>query len=237
MERGINKAVNVLDTMVNTVVVIICLLILFISGYSLLDNVWQVQGASDDSLLAFKPVLDEPIKQEQLISGNQVAWLTIDDTAIDYPVMQGEDNFEYLNKDPYGEFKLSGSIFLDHRNSPDFTDEYSVIYGHHMEHGVMFGSLDAFKDKSYFDTHTKGHLATGEKVYDITLFAVSSADAMNGTLFDPQGRTTSEITDFLKENAIIYNEPEEGRSIIALSTCAGETYYARLLVFGTIKER
>lgn len=42
-----------------------------------------------------------------------VAWLTIDDTKIDYPVMQGKDNTEYLNKDPYGDYALAGSIFLD----------------------------------------------------------------------------------------------------------------------------
>jgi hypothetical protein len=231
------RIINILDTLVNVVVVIVMLLILFVSCYSLLDNHWQVQGASDDSLLTYKPALDEPIRDDQFISQYQAAWLSIDDTTIDYPIMQGENNYEYLNKDPYGEFKLSGSIFLDYRNNRDFTDAYSLVYGHHMEHGVMFGSLDAFKDKSYFDTHTTGRLVTASAVYDIKLFAVSSADAADQRVFNPQGKTTSDITGFLKENAMIYNEPEENASIIALSTCSGDMSMERLLVFGTLSTR
>ena len=61
-----------------------------------------------------------------------VGWITIFDTHISYPVVQGKDNQEYLNKDVFGKFSFSGSIFLDYRNACDFTDSYSIIYGHHM---------------------------------------------------------------------------------------------------------
>ena len=69
---------------------------------------------------------------------------------------RGKENYEYLNKDPYGEFSLSGSIFLDARNDPDFKDDYSLIYGHHMEKGAMFGALDDFQDRAYFDQRRSG---------------------------------------------------------------------------------
>ena len=231
------RIIRILDKTLDTAILLVCLLLLFIGAYSMLDELWLYENAADRSALMYKPEIDRPLEENNRISKNHIAWLTIDDTEIDYPIMQGEDNYEYLNKDPYGEFSLSGSIFLDSRNSPDFTDPYSVIYGHHMERGVMFGSLDMFKDRSYFDEHTTGLLTTGDTVYNITLFAVTSAEATDSTLFDPQGRTMLEVTDFLKENATIYNEPEEDRRIIALSTCAGDTYYERLLVFGTIRER
>lgn len=78
--------------------------------------------------------------------------MTIDDTNIDYPVMQGEDNNEYLNKDPFGNYALSGSIFLDRRNNPEFKDYYSLIYGHHMEHGMMFGAIDEYLNEDYFNS-------------------------------------------------------------------------------------
>ena len=78
-----------------------------------------------------------------------VGWIVVDDTNIDYPVMQGYDNSQYLNLDPYGEYSLSGSIFLDSRNSSDFTDPYSIIYGHHMEYGKMFGAIDDYLDDQY----------------------------------------------------------------------------------------
>ena len=90
-----------------------------------------------------------------------VGWLTVDGTSIDYPVMQGGNNLTFLNRNPYGEFSLSGSIFLDSRNSPDFSDEYSIIYGHHMAYGKLFGALDAFLDETYTSSHRSRTLLIG----------------------------------------------------------------------------
>ena len=87
-----------------------------------------------------------------------VGWIKIFDTHISYPVVQGKDNQEYLNKDVFGEFSFSGSIFLDYRNACDFTDSYSIIYGHHMEYGAMFGDVVEFKNDDYFQEHKTGAL-------------------------------------------------------------------------------
>jgi SrtB family sortase len=73
-----------------------------------------------------------------------VGFLTVEGTNIDYPVMQGIDNSHYLNTDPFGAYSLSGSIFLDSRSSPDFSDEYSVIYGHHMDYEKCSALLMTF---------------------------------------------------------------------------------------------
>lgn len=220
----------------DALVVVVCILLLLIGVYSLLDELWLYENALDKSLLIYRPDLDEPLGDDKKISENQVAWLCVFDTDIDYPVMQGADNFEYLNKDPYGEFKLSGSIFLDYRSDRNLTDAYSVIYGHHMERGAMFGALDAFKERDYFDAHRTGRIVTEAAVYDYELFAVAYADAGNQTLFSPHGRTTSEILEYLKQNSLIYTDHEEGR-IVALSTCSGDNSLTRLLVFGVIKEQ
>jgi len=236
MTKTGKKIIDVLDSLVNSVIVVVALLILFISCYSLLDTLWLYENATDNSLLLYRPSLDVPLEPDKKISGNQVAWLYIDDTTIDYPVMQGEDNYEYLNMDPYGEFSLSGSIFLDYRNDGRFRDPYSVVYGHHMAYGAMFGALDDFRDRDYFDAHTTGRLVTDDAVYDLTLFAVASAKATDETVFDPQGRRTLEIIDFLKENATIYTEPAKDR-IVALSTCTSDADLERLILFGTISQR
>lgn len=245
MTKTFHKCIQALDRLLNAAVVAAALLILFISVYSLLDNLWLYKNASDPSLLVYKPKLDISLdhfrevsgQQGELLLDKQAAWLCIPDTGIDYPIMQGEDNYEFLNKDPYGEFKLSGSIFLDYRNHRDFLDEYSLVYGHHMEHGAMFGSLDLFQDESYFDAHRTGWLVTDGAVYDLELFAVTSADGYDQTIFDPAGRTCEEINGFLNENAIIYTPPEEGLRMVALSTCYGESFSSRLIVLGTIRER
>ena len=232
-----NRLIKILDKSLDTVIVIVCILLLLIGTYSLMDNLWLYENATDRSSLTYKPALDEPLQEEKRISENQIAWITVNDTDIDYPVMQGKDNYEFLNKDPYGEFSLSGSIFLDSNNDPDLGDEYSLIYGHHMAHGAMFGALDAFQDRAYFDAHRTGTITTKTSVFDFETFAVCSADATNYTLFDPRGRTSWEILAFLKGNAMHYTDPPEGERIVALSTCSGDTSVARLLVFGTIHER
>ena len=117
-----NRLIKILDKSLDTVIVIVCILLLLIGTYSLMDNLWLYENATDRSSLTYKPALDEPLQEEKRISENQIAWITVNDTDIDYPVMQGKDNYEYLNKDPYGEFSLSGSIFLDARNDPDFKE-------------------------------------------------------------------------------------------------------------------
>ena len=153
-------------------VAIISLLPFLICLYAMIDAYMVYEGANDSSILKFKPATGSTEILREL-SENAVAWLTVDDTRIDYPVMQGKTNGEYLNKDPYGNFSLSGSIFLDSRNDKNFGDAYSMIYGHHMEYGAMFGSLDEYADKDFFDAHKTGTLTlTKEKEYTIRFFCL-----------------------------------------------------------------
>ena len=230
-----NKIVKLLNQLLDTAIVIVCILLLLLGLWSMLDNLWLFENAQDKSVLVYKPAQGEALNPEQKISVNHIAWLTVDDTTIDYPVMQGKDNYEYLNKDPYGEFSLSGSIFLDYNNDPELRDAYSLIYGHHMAKGVMFGALDASRDGDYFQTHRSGSIATASTVYELRIFAVASADATDQTVFDPRERTTEEITAFLTENALHYEEPPQGERIVALSTCTSASDTERLVVFGTIR--
>ena len=142
----LRRVVIALDWMLDTALLVLFILLFLIGGYTMYDTWFVYEHAQDTSILAYKPQSGTAAEEVAPISEDAVAWLTIDDTNIDYPVMQGVDNNEYLNKDPYGNYSLSGSIFLDSRNASDFSDPYSLIYGHHMEHGVMFGALDKFLD-------------------------------------------------------------------------------------------
>ena len=235
MTKGFRWLIRLGDRLLNAVLIAAAAALLFISAYSLVDNLRLYQQASDPSLLTYKPALDAPIDNSHVISDKQAAWLNMYYTTIDYPVMQGDDNFEFLNTDPYGEFRLSGSIFLDWRNSKDFSDEYSLLYGHHMEHGVMFGSLDYFTDINYFENHRNGRLVTMKDTYELVVFAVSYALGDDGTIFSPRETTARQVLDYLEMNALIFTGYEEGKRIVALSTCAGETDLSRLIVFCYIR--
>lgn len=230
-----SRVIPVLDKSLDVVVLMICILLLLIGGYSLIDNYWLYQHAADRSILNYKPDLNWPL-EEQVVSPDQVAWLHIFNTDVDYPVLQGKDNIEYLNKDPFGDFSLSGSIFLDYRNHSDFSDDYSLLYGHHMQHGAMFGALDDFQDRTYFEEHRKGRVVTRRGYFNLELFAVTLTEGTDQKLFDPEGRTAEEILESLRGNSLIYMIPKSGARILAMSTCSGDRFTQRLLVFGTLEE-
>lgn len=201
--------------------------------YAMYDTWYVFDRANDDSLLAFKPNQVKAVENDDSkVIRDMVGWITVDDTNIDYPIMQGVDNSQYLNLDPYGQYSLSGSIFLDSRNKPDFSDPYSIIYGHHMEYGKMFGALDDFLDEDYLKSHKTGELLVGpdgKAVFRLELFYAMRTDAKETMVFDPDKH--EELRKFLEAQ----ENKADGR-ILCLSTCAGGASSERIVVFAYILE-
>ena len=75
------------------------------------------------------------------INPDVIAWIKIDNTYINYPILQGESDEYYLKKDIYKKYNLSGSIFVDSKTNPNFEDDNTVIYGHNMKNQRMFADL------------------------------------------------------------------------------------------------
>ena len=213
-------------------------LLILVSGYCLYDSFYVYTHTLDAAEIArYKPSGSGSDRTETSpITDGMVGWITLDGTGIDYPVMQGEDNSEFLNKDPYGKFSLSGSIFMDSRNSPAFDDEYTVIYGHHMAYGKMFGALDSYLEEDYARSHASGTLLIGKdgaERRELTVFAVAQASAKERTLFQP-GPAGKVMRCLADSGALILYEPS-GR-IMALTTCAESSVDARILVFCEIRQ-
>ena len=207
------------------------MLVLLIVSWCIYDNYYIYTHTLEANILKYKPGSSYSLTAEDNpISNEMVAWVTIDNTDIDYPVMQSSDNIKYLNTDPFGSYSLSGSIFLDSRNSPDFSDNYSVLYGHHMERGKMFGALDSFLDNSYLKKHTSGSLIIGKDasaIHDLTVFACIKADAKNKKVFEFE---ENDILSYIKNNYSVI-DVEEDKPILALSTCSGGDVAERTVVF------
>lgn len=231
------RIIRYIDHVTDAVLLLFFLFLLLIGAYTMYDTI-LIYNQADVDLGSFRPLAvteedGEFIWDMSALSEDVVAWLTVDDTEIDYPVMQGIDNNEYLNKDPFGEYSLAGSIFLDVRNAPDFSNPYSLIYGHHMEYGKMFGALDAFLNEEYLDAHKTGTLTVSNKRYPIHFFASLEVDASVNEIFAP---TEAEGTlDYVREHAAVWREPD-GEKLIALSTCKFPQTTARIVVFGVLKD-
>ena len=110
-------------------------------------------------------------KYETLYKKNKklIGWLKIDDTNIDYPVMQTVNNEYYLDHNFNQEYDKNGSLFLDKDCNAAFPNTNMIIYGHHMKSGKMFGNLNYYSKESYYKEHPRIQFDTiyEEGVYDI----------------------------------------------------------------------
>ncbi len=226
------RAVRALDRLTDLALLLFFLLLMALGAYTVADAFLVYHAADGADLLQFKPNEDGALPADREIPPDMIAWLAVDDTPIDYPVMQGGDNTTYLNRDPFGSYALSGSIFLDARNAADLSDPYSLIYGHHMEYGKMFGSLDLFMERDFFDAHREGSLTREGEVLRFRIFACVIADGSERAIFSPTefaGGAPGTLA-YLRENALFFEEPE-GDRLLALSTCKHPQTTERFVVF------
>lgn len=209
---------NFIDNLI-TVVGITCMLL---GVYCLLDNYNVYNQAVTTQKLGFKPEVSE-----DNISFSDVplakAWLTIPDTQVNYPIMQGKDNLEYINKDCFGKYSLSGSIFADFQNKSDFTDKYNLLYGHHMDKGLMFGSLDNWYNETFFKNNETGFLLTKEKVYKIKFIRIFETKATDEKVFSLDINNADRGLD-------------NNKKYIALTTCKVTTDINRTVLLGELEE-
>ncbi len=122
------------------------------------DNVIAAPAASSGPLFTLddvppeKEVLDE---YKKLLNNNKrlIGWIKIDDTNIDYPVLQTENNEYYLDHNINEEYDINGSIFMDKDCDVIKPSTNYILYGHHMKNGKMFGKLDLYQNESYYKEH------------------------------------------------------------------------------------
>ena len=94
------------------------------------------------------------IKELQKTNENIVAWLTVDGTNINYPIVKEDDNSFYSNHDINRKLKFSGWTFMDYRNPIDLSDDNTIFYGHNLANKTAFGSLtNLFKKKWYKESN------------------------------------------------------------------------------------
>lgn len=111
-----------------------------------------IHYTADETQSTPPPVLDE---YKNLLNKNKrlIGWVKIDDTNIDYPVMQTTDNEYYLDHNLNQEYDKNGSIFMDKDCDVLKPSTNFILYGHHMKSGQMFGSLSLYSDQSYYEKH------------------------------------------------------------------------------------
>lgn len=157
-----------------------------------------------------------------------IGWLTLPDTAINYPVTQADDNEYYLHHLYDGTYNKTGCLFADYENQEDFSDRNTIIYGHNMRDGSMFAMLNEYDEQSYFDGHPQMYLVTPDGGYVVEIFTAfvakpseSGSDTSPWRLsFKDDGAYTTWLSEMVSRSVIETDVTvTSSDKVLTLSTC------------------
>lgn len=187
------------------------------------------------------PVMKNPIDFEQLQKVNEdiVGWLRIRGLGISYPVVQGEDNDYYLHRTFEGTDNFAGCIFMNCDNDSDLSDQNTILYGHNMKDGSMFGKLKNYNEEDVYKKSKYFWIYTPDLIYQYRIF---SASVVNKTGLTYQIMfTEDEFDQFVNQafsSSVVDNSglsvTKEDR-VVTLSTCTGDDS-TRFVVVGKLAQ-
>lgn len=234
----------------SNLILFICILIFCFSAYKLVGYLTEYKKGEQEYTELSSRVIKETGNQgkvqkkehppkidfDKLKKENEdiVGWITIEDTVIQYPIVQGMDNEYYLEHTFLDHENHAGSIFLDAENQRDFSSDNSILYGHNLKTGKMFGSLRFYEDKEYWEDHPYIWILTEKKSMKYQIFTSYRTEAET-SVYTLDFGSREELKQYLEEcvNAGFYNTgivPGPDDEILTLSTCTSDTEEGRRIV-------
>jgi sortase B len=166
-----------------------------------------------------------------------IAWIYCEDTPINYPIVKSADNSDYLHALLDGSYNAEGTLFVDYRNASDFSDFYTIVYGHNMKNADMFGTLVNYREQEYYDEHPVMWLLTPDGDYRVDLFSgyVIPSDSSVYSVITAKEEKESFLrtayTSSLFDSTVTCSTSER---FLLLSTCSYEYDGARFVVVGKL---
>ena len=175
-----------------------------------------------------QPPIDVDFDALREINKDVIGWIYVEGLDISYPVVRGIDNDYYLHRTYEKTYNFAGTIFTDYENKDDFNDCNTLVYGHNMKNGSMFGTLKQFSEG---EAYSKSHyfwILTPKKNYKYEIFSayVTAVNSDTYTLFKGPGKEFKEWEAKIKSNsAIDTGDISLGvkDKVVTLSTCTGNT--------------
>ena len=172
--------------------------------------------------------MENPIDFESLEKINEdiVGWIEMEAVeTINYPVVQAVDNEYYLHRTFQKTDNFAGSIFLDCVNKSNFCERNTIIYGHNMKNGSMFGSLKQYREKETFEKSPYFWIYTPNRIYKYEIFSCAEVDKF-GPDYQISFRDREDFETFIdraKEQSLYDTgvEVKYSDTIVTLSTCTG----------------
>lgn len=158
----------------------------------------SVTKAPENGEVDSSSVLDISVNFKALkkINPDILGWLYLPYGSISYPLLQAEDNETYLHQAYDKSASSFGSIFMDCRNTKNFSDKHTIIYGHNMKNGSMFGTLKQFCDKTFYKKNKFFFVLTPKVIYTYKVFSYHVADA-KGKVYEVHYSDDTQYRDFI----------------------------------------
>lgn len=203
----------------------------------------ETEENTEETVIYCDPVYDFGQLHEQ--NEDIYAWIVVPGTQVDYPLLQsGTDNY-YLDYNLDHSKGYPGCIYTNQCNRKDFSDYNTVLYGHNMKNGSMFGSIHSFEDETFFDGHPYIYVYTENErltyeiyeaakftdVYIPSEYVISSKDDRDQFLADVREKVSDNKLHVREDMEI-----GEDNRLITLSTCVSGERNHRYLVIGVLVE-
>lgn len=179
----------------------------------------------------------------QEVNQQIVGWISVDGTKVDNPILQADNNAFYLNHNFKDDYSRAGSIFMDYRNDVMHMNRNTILYGHAMKNGTMFGSLKNYLKQDYAKAHRTIYLDTLYEGYDVEVFAAYET-TIDFYYIETEFQTDEAFSHFIEEvnkRSVIKMgvEVSVDDQIVTLSTC--KDFFAsnekRIVVQGKLVKR
>ncbi len=154
------------------------------------------------------------------VNKDVIGWIYIPDTDVSFPILKGKSNKQYLYQSYKKEYSTAGSIFIDYRCRANFKDKSTVIYGHNMHNGSMFGSLKKYKKESYRNKHPYIYIMKKDGTWNKYEVAAYYQASVDGSTYELPVRTDNEKSGISEKDANA-GKSENERS--------GETIFSELI--------
>ncbi len=178
---------------------------------------------------------NEKLRQAKEKNNDVIGWIRINDTNIDYPIVQTDNNDYYLTHDFYKNKNQAGWIYMDFRNQMNFSNRNTILYGHGRIDGTMFGTLKQLLKKDWWETETHSYLTTESmnKSIQWEIFSVYTIKAETyylNTYFSNQDGYKTFLKTMKKRSLFSFDVPLNTKDqILTLSTCKKD-YNIRIVV-------
>jgi sortase B len=202
-------------------------------SYSPRIKAYAPQSASSDSLLDL-----------YAINQDVVGWIEMKD--ISEAIVQGKDNLEYINQNALKEFSLSGALFMDSLNAKDYSDAYTLVFGHSLYEGGKLSALKLYEDEDYFFSYETGTLYEIQIIQNqaqvqkqtIKAYALCKASDDELVIYNVNyaNENWEDVQLWITAHALILDTNNQGNKYLVLSTCIAQNSNERLVLVCTLYE-